>query len=244
MATSGDIGLDVVLRRLGFQPADVKGDFKYEFANFRLEALVSYDPVGGEHFWFYAHFGDGRTIEQIDFKIPGKVTSFEQGHALISYYLRGHTIKSAPPWVSEGRKLSQHLPWLMDAPITKDRCEIERDWFRPALRSLRDHAQSASPDELIEIRFDGRALTLESDELFLTMPARGAVWEDHIWIAIREIKKLPTRLKRIVTLEVFENWLTVGGNRLRLSMHSYLSNFNSPVSPIRSPAFNASMICR
>jgi hypothetical protein len=57
-----------------------------------------------------------RSVGQIEFEMPLTIGSFEQGVALISHAVGKDFDPLVPtPWLSDGRKWRDHLPWLRGA---------------------------------------------------------------------------------------------------------------------------------
>lgn len=52
-----------------------------------------------------------RSAGMIDFFLPLEVKSYEQGIALIAYYLRKADFAVKPDWLFEGITLKEKLPW-------------------------------------------------------------------------------------------------------------------------------------
>lgn len=54
-----------------------------------------------------------RSVGQIEFEMPLTVDSFEQGVALVAYAVGKDFDPLVPtPWLSDGRRWQDHLPWL------------------------------------------------------------------------------------------------------------------------------------
>jgi hypothetical protein len=107
-----------LLTMLGFQEGrdeitDQAPAYIYDFGNLRLTATEAigrfYEPV----FFFVGAISGQRSIRAVQFEMPLKIDSFEQGVAWISYGLgdRFRPERDAH-WLDDGRRWEGHLPWM------------------------------------------------------------------------------------------------------------------------------------
>lgn len=91
---------------------DQRPGYYFDFGNMRLNAVEvlskSFRPV----MLFNGFEKTDRTVRQVNFELPLELESFEQGVALIVYYLGKEFIPSiATAWISQGREFEDALPW-------------------------------------------------------------------------------------------------------------------------------------
>jgi hypothetical protein len=118
-----------VFEDLGFKEdwqaiTDQPPAYFYDFGNLLLRAIEctscrSFKPV----FLIGGVQRGPRSVGQIEFEMPLTIDSFEQGVALITHAVGKEFDPLVPtPWLSDGRKWQDHLPWLRGrARHNKDR---------------------------------------------------------------------------------------------------------------------------
>lgn len=101
--------LTIVLLKIGFKPTD--GMFLFDFGNCQLRAIPGMNNYLADGFTFLGSYKTERTAGMIDFFLPLEVKSYEQGIALIAYYLRKADFAVKPHWLIEGLAMKGELPW-------------------------------------------------------------------------------------------------------------------------------------
>ena len=163
-----------------------------------------------------------RSIEGIEFEIPVQVESFEQGLAWLVYGVGKHKDWLSPPaWMTLGRQLEEHLPWVRRQQAYKNRpvCNVDRQWFRLAAKQLRDLAATAAENDRAIFSFDGAVLRIEACSQTLAMPAKGnAPWVTSYAIPANQLDHLPQRFATAsVNISVFDDRLSVANRAWRLA---------------------------
>jgi hypothetical protein len=101
-----------------------------DFGNLRLTA-AEVMPFGAPCFLLGGVWRDARSVSIVDFKMPLEVDSLEQGTAWIAYGIgEGFQPLHPTPWLAEGRKWRDHLPWVRSM-------EKYKDWFKLAAKKPR-----------------------------------------------------------------------------------------------------------
>ena len=77
-----------ILIKIGFEPSNL--GFQFEFGNCVLKAVAGVNEYFQHGFNFFGNFSSERTSKMFAFFLPKEVSSYEQGIALIAYYLRNN----------------------------------------------------------------------------------------------------------------------------------------------------------
>jgi hypothetical protein len=206
-----------VFEKLGFREdweaiTDQPPAYYYDFGNLRLTAA----EVMSDHFMPCFHFGgvwrDANSISMVDFQMPLEAESFEQAVAWIAYGIGERFRPSfSTPWLSDGRTLRNHLPWVrrMEEYMARPMCWVEKEWFRVAAKKLRPLADSVSASDLVWLSFDGETLRIAGCGATVIVPATGTAWNARYAISARQLDHLPKRLADPVVISVWEGRLTV-----------------------------------
>src|SRR5688572_22133395 len=156
-----------VLKALGFRQADCAGGpgYVYDFGNLRLEALETLSRRFQPAYLLSGVLKERRAIGIVEFDMPLKVDSFEQGVALIAYAI-GRDFKPtiACSWLDDGRAWKEHLPWEQDRRVYEQRpqCAIDKDLFRLTAKKVAKLATSASESDVAWLLFDGEVLRISA----------------------------------------------------------------------------------
>lgn len=191
--------------------------YRYDFGNLQLSAAQvmnwSFRPV----FLFGGVAVDSNSISEIVFELPLEVESFEQGVAWIANGLgRGFRPRKPCPWLLQGWEWQDRLPWVRELKAYESRpqCTVEREWFKIAVKKLRELASSANESDLAVFRFDGEVLRINACGHLLVMPAQGNAWSEEYSIKAQKLDFLPKRLTgSTIYLGVWEGCMSIGRRR-------------------------------
>lgn len=113
----GNISLASILVEIGF--VDDGYALEFDFGNLLLRAVegLNLSFMAGLH--FTGIYQSKREVGYLNFSLPLKVESFEQGLAFLGYYLRGASVENRPIWLEEGIRLKDLLPWERERLLFK-----------------------------------------------------------------------------------------------------------------------------
>ena len=215
----------VLFATLGFREdweaiTDQPPAYIYDFGNLVLHAA---EVMGRRYlkpvFLMGGVTRDARSIGLIDFEMPLTIDSLEQGVALIAHAVGRDFQPLVPtPWLSDGRKWQDHLPWSRDRARYEARpsCSVPRDWFRVARDRLQVFSEESLEADLAWLTFDGEVLRFTIGDAAVTVPAAGRPWSDRYAIRAIELKLLPKRLTDPVWIDIWDATLGVGNRRWQL----------------------------
>src|SRR5438094_699690 len=123
MKETAPIGTWELLQDFGFEPdagiiSDPMPGLTLDFGNCKLLASRGINTKFAEVVTFSGVFATPRTVVQIEFEMPIRVTSREQCAAWIAWHLDetadGHVFvpTRAADWLAEGRRRKDLLPWI------------------------------------------------------------------------------------------------------------------------------------
>ena len=191
------ISVRQLLEDLGFNEDSDADSLSYDFGNLELSAFYGVNRWLTQVWCFAGAASDGRSLALIEFEMPTEVDSREQGVAWISEHVHGRArFTNAPAWLQAGLQWRGELPWIKErlAFQARERCTVERDWFRLPGKTLRQWAEAASDEDLASFSFDGKALSITNTDRLVVMPAAGTVWKMPVSIRLPGLRHLPKRL--------------------------------------------------
>lgn len=109
-----------VFRLLGFVEGTEFGcpAYVYDFGNLRLSALECVNKYYNTVFHLGGAVSGSRSMRTIESELPLTVDSFEQGVALIAYFVGKDFEPALPtPWLSDGREWQSFLPWVRESQL-------------------------------------------------------------------------------------------------------------------------------
>ena len=165
------------------------------------------------------YFIASRIAGEIEYNMPLKLESLEQGLAFLAYACRDCVPIRPTPWLVQGRALQDHLPWVKSRREYEARpqCAVAKDWFRLAAKDLRVAAEAATPTDAVEIAFDGASLRIAYGERVLTWPTSGNAWPGPAKVRLAEMRLLPKRLQGdVVHFDIWEGRIGIGRMRFEL----------------------------
>jgi len=207
-----------VLVSLGFAPDDseVGRGYSFDFGNFKLWALPCVNRWFADIVLLTGHAWIGRgTLVDLKDELPAFVESRETALA----YLVSSLDRSCQPftplrdvsWIEEGRANKLLVPWerMRAEALAKQaeyaarpRCHVEREWIKVALRTLQRRLGNIDSKAVMDVIFDGRALTFQSNDIFCTMPAQGHAWSAPAQVRAPSLTVAPKRLPSHVEVMV------------------------------------------
>lgn len=212
-----------VLLKLGFRllPHPLVGEcVAFEFGNLQLIAARMANQYLRETYQFSGIAYRSNSISQVDFQIPLKVDSFEQGVAWLVYGVgTDFKPKIAPEWWRMGLGFQDYLPWRIEAArfASRPTCNVDRDWCRTLLNQLRGLSDGAPEGERAKITFDGEILRVRARGRLLAVPASGTPWPVEVFLDLALTEGLPKRLMTpCVEISVWEGFLRVCRRAIRL----------------------------
>lgn len=177
---------------------------------------VSMPPAG---VWFNGYYNHGRSMGELDFKLPPAVESLDQLKALLAYNLHHAITEAVPRWLAEGRELNHLLPWVREhaAFAERDHCTVARNWLKLALRELQRTLPAQLPAGLVSFKFDGTVLQIVGATP-IAMHAKGAPWRETYEVRAGDLASLPCRLMRdYIEVSAWEGYLTIANRRYPLA---------------------------
>lgn len=121
-----------LLKEFDFQPddgvvSDLKPGLSFDFGNLKLSASAVMGKMFHPVVLFTGVLNGRRTLAEIAFELPRKVSSKEQLAALLVYYLDkaadGNVFQPirGVGWLAEGRTHRKLLPWETDLAVNRAR---------------------------------------------------------------------------------------------------------------------------
>jgi len=211
-----------LLRSLGFQDdpsvlSDTGPGLSYNFGEFKVSASWVTNRYFRSVILLTGVIRTSRTLSRLECEMPTVFRIAEQGVAWIVWALESATSNEftpthAPEWLDLGREYRYLLPWEQELAAYEARphCYIDRDWFRVALKKLRELLEHVAENATVTVSFDGTICKISCEEVVFPLPAEGNPWEDAYAIAAGQLRKLPKRLMREkVVIAVWKERLSI-----------------------------------
>lgn len=212
---------------------DERPAYRFDFGNMELTAARVLSRHLVPVFYCGGVWTTQRELALIEFELPLEIESFEQGVALIAYFLRKDFVSSKPVWwLERGREWRHQLPWEREKEkeragyLARPKCTVEKEWFRLAAKRLRAAAEMAGADALATLSFDGETLKICTPDLMLGVPASGTPWPQSFHIVASSLANLPVRLMAQVQLVVWGDTMRIGNRVL------YLKKLDNEISTL------------
>lgn len=222
-----------VLRSIGFEPdpstlSDKPGALRIDFGNVVVKAIHGMSPRWVEVVTLSGVLRTPRSILRVCGEMPQVVESREQGIAWLTWCLDsavgGEFCPSTPAsWLGEGRSYSDRLPWerqRLEAERWRaeleacPKCEVLRQWARPAVRSLLRHIAESEVHLDIEIGFNGEVLVMKYAGHVTACPGTGVAWPATYAVPSASFRTLPSRfMSQSVCFSVLRGDLVVDRHR-------------------------------
>lgn len=211
MSTEENILLESVLRRIGFLPTD--GGLQFDFGNCKLKSIEGMTPQFFYGITFLGYWKTNRSIGQIHFSLPLEVESYEQGIALMAYYLRHTVLDVKPKWLIEGLALSVLLPWEIERKKYREnpRAMIEHEWFRILVKKLLEASYNSTEVDVTTFSFDGAILQIVCNGINIVCAATGKKWQSTATVKTKSLNFLPKRVsKKNFQIYIWQDKLHIG----------------------------------
>jgi hypothetical protein len=164
-----------------------------------------------------------RTISEICFEMPLYVESLEQCVSWLVYGLDQSADNGifkpakAVPWLEEGRKNRNALPWKQQwaresaAYAARPHCFVSKEWARIALKTLAEHLATIADDTPVTFQFDGEVLTIRCAGKVIAVAAQGNLWSQSFSIPAAMLRKFPKRfMETHIEVSIWESALKIG----------------------------------
>lgn len=194
---------------LGFTPdnavmSEAGQGLSFDFGGFKLSAGAVTNEYLRPVVLFTGVLATPRTLSEVCFELPRKISSTKRLTAFLAYYLDKASGSSTfrfgknVDWIADGRQNKHLLPWEVDMAAYKERphCSVQRKWLRLALNSLSEIISDANEQELVEFAFDGSVLKILCSGQVVAIPGEGKPWISTFTIAAGTLGNLPKRLMR------------------------------------------------
>lgn len=215
-----------VLKAIGFEEdwnamADKLPGYKFCSGNLRLTAAEVMSRYFRPIMYIGGYASDHRSVREICFEMPLAVESYEQGVAWIVSGIGDNFIPQSPiAWFSCGKEWEDQLPWIreMNAYKARPQCMVDREWFRVAVKKLRDLISTADETDMASFRFDGVGLQINVCGTTLVMPASGKAWDEPYTVLAKSLDFLPKRLtKESIHISSWNGHLEIDRRQFRLA---------------------------
>jgi len=216
-----NISLESILNEIGFQPSEL--GLQFDFGNCLLKVVVGVNEYFQTGFNFFGNFISGRSSKMFIFFLPKEVESYEQGIALLAYYLRNTEFQINPQWLFDGLALSNHLPWKIKSKAYDERptAIVESEWFRVLVNKIRLLISTSSDEDVTVFSFDGTILKVVCNCETFVISGEGNQWEQTATIKTKSLDLLPKRIqKESVMIFIWEGILYVGNRRFEINSES------------------------
>ncbi len=213
--------LQAILIKIDFQPCDL--GFQFDFGNCVLKAVVGVNEYFQEGFNFFGNFSTERTSKMFAFFLPKDVASYEQGIALIAYYLRNTEFQFKPKWLSDGLELNGYLPWKIESKAYNEKpsVTVESEWFRVLVKKIRLLIPTSNDEDFTKFSFDGTVLKVQCNYEIFVIAGEGKNWEQTATIKTKSLDFLPKRFQNgDIVISIWEGRLSIGNRSFAMISES------------------------
>ncbi len=225
MTDTNSIAAWDILQGFGFTAdssvlSDTRPGLSFNFGNFKLKASFAMNKSFQQVVSFSGVLTTPKSVSMVDFEMPQLMKSREQCAAWITWNLDQQCADNKifqpaceAPWLSEGRKHQNLLPWYVDLTAYKARpcCLAQRDWMRLALKTLRDQICKEDDSALLEVAFDGGVLSFRCGGKVVALPADGKSWASQYTLSAAKLRKYPKRLMEAqIDVSIWDSRLNIG----------------------------------
>ena len=196
------------LLELGFKPDPmVRSErvvgLSYDFGGFQVGVGRMMNLQMREVLNFSGIVSTTRSLASIEFEMPLQIESIEQCAAWVTWHLQKHLpvldsnlSGQQSRLISLGLEHQATLPWIrrQAAYAARPRCTAKREWFRLAMKELKEALLDAADADDVLFYFDGVVLHLRCKHLNIACPATGSAWPNRYAIAAQSLRNLPKRL--------------------------------------------------
>lgn len=204
------INLSEVLESVGFIE---KNDYYfYKLDELQVKARQVTDFGFYEVYYFSGAISREREYKELSFAIPEFVNSYEEGLALLSYYLKDNKLQKKTSWISHGLLLEKHLPWYKEREDFKNRPKltIQSGWIRSTFKQIREIAEKSNEKDVTIFSFDGKYLKIVCNEINFQFYAIGNAWESDVKVYTKKLIFLPKRIPNYeISISFYKNSLNI-----------------------------------
>ena len=208
---NGTVPLEGVLKELGFK--NEGSMLVFDFGNFKLQGSQIHNYQFREVFDFFGCYVNSDRAGVLEFKLPIKVESFEQGVAFLAFFIGKAHFSIKPGWLSKGLEWSSHLPWVKERMEYENipKAMIDRDWCKLIVNKIIALAAIASTTDLTTFSFDGEVLKIVCCNEKIICAASGKAWQSTVAVNTKSLSSLPKRIKKngIFYIYVWKNNLHI-----------------------------------
>lgn len=212
-----NVSLESILTRIGFIP---NGEgFQFDFGNCKLKAIQGIDRYFQEGFIFFGSYTSERSAGELDFFLPLKVESYEQGLAFMAYHLRNAYFRNKPDWLNDGLALTEHLPWEKEKKAYKDNptAFIGHEWFRVLVNKLRLLISTSTDEDVTTFTFDGTVMKVVCNNETFVVSGLGKDWQRTATVKTYSLDFLPKRIpNRDIIIYIWKDKLYIGNRVFNL----------------------------
>jgi len=213
----GNVELQQILLELGFE--STSRGLQYDFGNCKLTASNIWS-LKGNCYSFYVYYRSERKMGGIEFDLPLKVESYQQGVALLAYHLISADLLTIPEWLNNGKEWLDLLPWRRDLKAYEEnpKAIIEHEWFRLLVKKIRTEVKDSSDDNVTIFSFDGTILKVECNDKIFVCSGTGKAWKENAIIKTKALDFLSKRIeKKNVFIYKWEGLLHIGNRGFNLA---------------------------
>ena len=183
------------LLHIGFER--VRDDnYRIDLGNYSLSAVLGLGPNFSYGYHFVGSHFSQRVASFISFTLPVEVSSFEEGGALMSYFLRRNPPDPEPAWFVEGLSNRHLLPGLnTPSLIAIESVSVDDRIIKLTLSQIKEILKI---DTCLQasIYFDGSLLTIKIGDKPFYCNGVGKIWKHPYFFDAAIFGKLPKRMPR------------------------------------------------
>lgn len=211
------VSIESILEKIGF--TEIEDGYYFDFGNCKLKAIRGLNRSLKFGYNFLGNYFSQRSAGTLDFFIPIEVDSYEQGLALLSYYLRKVHFTSPPDWIDEGLNLQSYLPWRKELTEYEKipQAEIEQDWIRLLLKKIRIHVSNSSDNDLTSFSFKDGILKVNCNNEEFAISGIGEDWLNSATVKTLSLDILPKRIpNRKVIMYIWKERLHIANRSVEI----------------------------
>jgi hypothetical protein len=220
-----------VLKEFGFQPdtrviSDLLPGLSFDLSDFKLSASAVMNRRFAEVVMFTGVLITSRTMAEIIFELPRRMSSREQCAAWLVWNLNKHidspesVCKTGADWMTLGRANQHLLPWIADAAAYNARpcCSVDRESAKFVLKKLRAALLAVAEDADVCFSFDGEVMKIRCGPALIATAATGKAWTQEYQLKAGVLGHLPLRLMcPDVEFSAWEDRFTIFNHRYPLA---------------------------
>jgi len=212
-----NVSMESVFRKIGFLP--IGQVYKLDFENCKLSAFKGINQYFLDGYNLFGYYTLERTTGIIEFFIPLKVESYEQGLALLAYPLRNTKLENKPSWLNEGLRLKEHLPWEKELKAFEEKPSliVEREWFRVLIRKIKLLVTTATENDVTIFSYEGNVFRVVCNNEAFVINGTGDDWQRTAIVKTQLLDFLPKRItNNYVNVYIWKDQLHIGNRTFKL----------------------------